>query len=136
MNPLPNNHIGYGIPDPKLVFEYLSKNIEVEQFSPKKVTRIKATGSKVHVKRKGVLEKNIVVFSKMNEVHVLNDYVISNSLVEVKFLKRLFPGKKGTGEKYRRQITKKKSKVTLYRDKNVRFTTLVIDGELYEVEWK
>lgn len=136
MNPLPNNHIGYGIPDPELVFEYLSKNIKTEQFSPKHVTRIKATGSKVHVKRKGELEKNIVVFSKENEVHVLNDYVISNALVEVKFLKRLFPSKKGTGEKYRRQISKKKAKVTLYRDESVKFTTLVIDGELYEVEWK
>lgn len=138
MNPLPNNHIGYGIPDPELVFEFLEGPVSTieNDLLGNDFIKIKATGRKVKIKHEGELEKNIVVFAKENEVHVLKDYVISKELVEIKFLKRLFPGKKGTDEKYRRHITKKKAEVTLFRETNVKFTTLVIDGELYEVEWK
>lgn len=133
LNPLPNNYLGYGVPDPVKLFGYLAG----QQIQPNKVQEQTPTNGLVKLRVHKKLEKNVIAFHKTDRVHTDSQLQISNNRIEAKYLKKLF-SKQVADVNYKSKIRKNGATIVLYRPKNkeIKFTTVVLEGQLIEIEWK
>jgi subtilisin family serine protease len=131
LNPLPNNFVGYGVPDPELVFDFLAGKTLPERT----VIRLSETDTVAKIKVSEKIEKGIVVFHKSDLTHVKDQIRISNKRIEAKGVKKLF-GASSKELKYKSKIRKKGAIITLYKPQGVKFSTVVINKQLFEIEWR
>lgn len=128
--PYPNNYIGYGVPDPQRMMDYLNNKSITEAINNKKQARTKTKISTVKD-----LQQAVVVFHKTDETIVVKQLIIKKDKQAISLYKRLF--KKEPNVEY--TIVKNKDgkfKFILNKPENVQYTTVVIDGEVQEIEWK
>lgn len=130
MNPLPNNYVGYGVPDPVILFDYLAGKT-TEQ---KKVTYLKETDDKIVFRINEKLQNGVVVYHKSDKVHVTDQLRISHNKKDSEIVREMI-SKKVIVAKYSSKIKRKKSIITIYRPSNAVFSTVVINGKLTEIEW-
>ena len=126
MNPLPNNFVGYGVPDTKVLFDYL----DGKEVKEKEVKRISVSGRLARIKSEDELKQNVVVYHKIDDVHVAGQLRIifkdkEGEPVKRKKIKGYFKGK----------TSKNGTVVKINRIGGVKFSTVVVDGALIEVEW-
>lgn len=126
MNPLPNNFVGYGVPDPIVLFDYL----DGKEIKPKTVNRIEVKGKVAKVKSKDKLEQNFVVYHKVNQIHVA---VQLRVLLKDKEGERV--KKRSLKTLYKARFRKNSATLKLNRIEGIKFSTVVVDGKLVEIEW-
>lgn len=133
LNPLPNNYIGYGVPDPVKLFDYLAG----KQIEPNEVEQASPRGDAFKIKVNKKLKKSVIAFHKTDPVHTESQLQISNQRIEAKYLKKIL-SKQVADVNYRSKVRKNGATIVLYRPKNrdIKFTTVVLDGKLIEIEWK
>lgn len=126
MNPLPNNFVGYGVPDPKILFDYL----DGKEVKEKTVKRLQAKGDFIKIKSSEPLTQNIVVYHKVDATHVAAQLRVMLKGKDGEKLK-----KKYVKDFYKAKMKKKTANLKLFKVEGIKFSTVVINGELTEVEW-
>jgi hypothetical protein len=130
INPLPNNFVGYGVPDPVVLFDFLAGKTIV----PRKVTNMQVVGEVAKLKIEKKVEKGIVVFHKVDKTHVIDQLRISNKKVDAQAVKKII--KKGLATKtYTSKIKKEGASIKLFKPVGAKFSTVVVNNELIEIEW-
>ncbi len=130
MNPLPNNYVGYGVPDPEILFAYLAGEV-IEQRSVLNL-QVARNVAKLRIAKK--LEKGIVVFHKIDKTHVIDQIRISNKKIDSEKFKQI--AKEGLIKKtYYSKIKKEGANIKIYKQEGVKFSTIVVNNELIEIEW-
>jgi subtilisin family serine protease len=130
LNPLPNNYIGYGVPDPKILFDYLAG----KDIKPREVKLMVESDSVAKIKWCDSLYKGIVVFHKIDKVHVTSQLRISHKKIDSDTFKEMV--ERGlTKRTYSSKIKKSGAVIKLYRPQGVKFSTVVINDSLVEIEW-
>ena len=87
------------------------------------------------IKTNEKLERGIVVFHKTDKVHVKEQLRISDKKIDLKGLKKIFTPFSETA-KYKSKIRRKGVVLKLYKPQDVNFSTVVINGQLIEIEWR
>ena len=119
------------MPDPKKVFDFLEgKKVELQ-----KVTYLAVPSNVAKIKYEKKLQRGVVVFHKIDKVHVLDQIRIFPKAEKVPLFKKLF-AKRKKNNVYEAKLKKDKLTLIVYKPEGVKYSTLVINGELTEIEWK
>ena len=132
LSKVPNNYLGYGVPDTKILFDYLAGNYSEEENEINYLT-VKGENAKIHLDKRP--KKNLVLYLKSDKVHVQNQAVIK--------VKDIWPApkaamfaRKSTLPKRNKKIGIKSTEFSLVKFPEIKYSTLIVDGEITEIIWE
>lgn len=132
LSKVPNNYLGYGVPDVKILFDYLAGKYSGEE---NQVNYVTAEGDNVKIFLDKRPRENLVVYLKSNKIHVQNQAVIKVKDIWPVPKKAIF-ARKSTLPKRNKKVGASSTDFSLVKFPGINYSTLIIDGEITEITWE